>query len=154
MGGLKIGQLAKLAGCTVKAVRFYEAQGLLPPPARSLSGYRLYADRDLKRLQFIRRAKLIGLPLAKIKDLAAHLGEEECACPTIRPQLEQMIREQLKDTEVKLDQLALLREELDGLLAKMRRGRRALPEELCACGPEAPPSPARLLQISRKGGKR
>ncbi len=154
MDRVKIGQLARLAGCTVKAVRFYEAGGLLPPPARSASGYRLYTERDLKRLQFIQRAKLIGLPLARIKELVPHLSEEECACPTIRPHLEQMIREQLKDIGARLDQLALLREELDGLLAKMRRGRRALPEELCACGPEVPPAPARLLHIRPKGGTR
>lgn len=150
MGGLKIGQVANLAGCTVKAVRFYEAQGLLPSPARSPSGYRLYTARDLKRLQFIQRAKLIGLPLAKIRELVLHLSEEECACPTIRPHLEELIREQLKDVGAKLDQLALLKEELEGFLARMRRARRALPEEFCACAP----TPARLLKIRPKGGSR
>jgi MerR family mercuric resistance operon transcriptional regulator len=154
MGRLKIGQLAGLAGCTVKAVRFYEARGLLPRPARSPSGYRLYAERDLKRLQFIQRAKVIGLPLAKIKELVLHLSEEECACPTIRPQLEELIREQLKDIGAKLDQLALLKRELEGLLAKIRGARRALPEELCACAGEAKPAGTRLLQIRQKGGWR
>lgn len=154
MGGLKIGQLAKLAGCTVKAVRFYEAQGLLPPPARSPSGYRLYTERDLKRLEFIQRAKLIGLPLAKIEELVLHLSEEECACPTIRPELEHLVREQLKDVGAKLDQLALLKEELEGFLAKLRRARRTLPEELCVCigGPE--PASDRLLKIRPEGGQR
>ena len=104
MGGLRIGELAQLAGCTVKAVRFYEARGLLPRPARSPSGYRLYVERDLKRLQFIQRAKLIGLPLGKIQELVLHLSEEECACLTIRPHLEQMIQEQLKEVGAKLDQ--------------------------------------------------
>jgi len=154
MGGLKIGQLAKLAGCTVKAVRFYEAQGLLAPPARSPSGYRLYTERDLKRLQFILRTKLIGLPLAKIKQLVLHLSEEECACPTIRPHLEQLIREQLKDVGARLDQLALLEEELENLLLKVRPGGRQLPEELCACAGEPELASARLLKIRRKGGSR
>ncbi len=152
MGELKIGQLAERTGCTVKAVRFYEAQGLLPRAARSASGYRLYTERDLKRLQFIQRVKLIGLPLAKIKELVLHLSEEECACPTIRPHLEQLIHEQLKDLGAKLDQLALLREELEGFLARMRRARRRLPDELCACAGEATPPSARLLTIRRKGG--
>ncbi len=154
MGALKIGHLAELAGCTVKAVRFYEVQGLLPPPARSPSGYRLYTERDLKRLQFIQRVKLIGLPLAKIKELVLHLSEEECACPTIRPHLEELIREQLKDVDAKLDQLALLKKELEGSLAKMRRGRRALPEKLCACTGELAPVSVQLLKIHRKGAKR
>ena len=151
MGGLKIGQLAGLAGCTVKAVRFYEAQGLLPKAARSPSGYRLYTERDLKRLQFIQRAKLIGLPLVKIKELGLHLSEEECACPTIGPHLEQLIRDQLKDVGARLDQLAFLKEELEGFLAKMRRAGRRLPDELCACaGPERVSAP--LLKIRRRGG--
>jgi MerR family mercuric resistance operon transcriptional regulator len=153
MGRLKIGQLADLAGCTVKAIRFYETRGLLPRPARSASGYRLYSERDLKRLQFIQRAKLLGLPLAKIKELVLHLSEEECACPTLRPHLEQLIREQLKDVGARLDQLALLKEELEGFLAKMRRGRRAVPEELCACAGEREPTATRLLKIRPEGGE-
>ncbi len=97
MAGLKIGEVAKLSGTTIKAIRFYEARGLLPRPARSPSGYRLYADRDLKRLAFIRRAKLLGLPLAKIRDLVIHLAEDGYAGSTIRPHLERSIREQVKD---------------------------------------------------------
>ena len=111
MGGLKIGELTKLAGCTVKAVRFYEASGLLPRAARSPSGYRLYTEHDVKRLAFIQRAKLMGLPLSKIKDLVVHLSEARCACPKIRPHLEQLIREQLEDIAGTMDQLALLRKE-------------------------------------------
>lgn len=152
-GALKIGQLAHLTGSTVKAIRFYEARGLLLPPARGPSGYRLYTERDLKRLQFIRRAKLMGLPLARIEDLVLHLSEEECACPAIRPHLEQAIREQIKEVGAKLDQLTLLKRELEGSLAKMRRARRPLPEELCACAGEASPVSARLLQIRQKGGR-
>jgi DNA-binding transcriptional MerR regulator len=152
MGGLKIGQLAELAGCTVKTVRFYETQGLLPLPARSASGYRLYTQRDLKRLQLIQRAKLIGLSLAKINELVLLLSEEECACPTIRPHLEELIREQLKEVGVKLDQMTLLKQELEGFLTKMRRARRPLPEEFCACAREARPADAQLLKIRPKGG--
>ena len=154
VGRLKIGQLAELAGCTVKAVRFYEAQGLLHPPARSPAGYRLYTERDLKRLQFIQRTKLIGLTLAKIKELVLHLSEEECACPTIRPHLEQLIREQLKEIRAKLDQLALLKEDLEGFLVKIRRAGRALPQELCACAERTEPVSGRFLTIHPKGGPR
>lgn len=65
-----------------------------------------------------------------------------------------MIREQIKDVGTRLDQLALLKEELEGFLAKMRRARRPLPEELCACAGEAKPLSARLLHIPPKGGWR
>jgi DNA-binding transcriptional MerR regulator len=51
---MKIGELATQAGCDVQTVRFYEREGLLEEPAREASGYRRYAERHLKRLQFIR----------------------------------------------------------------------------------------------------
>ncbi len=133
MGGLKIGEVAKLSGTTVKAIRFYEVRGLLPRPARSPSGYRLYADRDLKRLAFIQRAKLLGLPLAKIQDLVIHLTADGSACPTIRPHLERSIREQVKDVVTRLDQLTLLKEELTAFLARMSRAKRAGPNGRCVC---------------------
>ncbi len=130
---LKIGQMARAAGCTVKAVRFYEVKGLLPKPARGPSGYRLYTEQAVKRLQFIRRAKLIGLPLAKIGELVPHLSEAGCACATVRPHFDRLVRAQLAETEAKLAQLALLKEELEGLLPKMGRAQRSVPQELCVC---------------------
>ena len=147
MGGvLRIGQVARAAGCTVKAVRFYEAEGLLPQATRSPSGYRLYTDQAVRRLQFIRRAKLIGLPLAKIGPFVPHLSETKCACPTVRPHLERLVRAQLAETEAKLAQLALLKEDLERLLPKVRRADRGIPRELCACTgtQEQAPKPSRV----------
>ena len=146
MAGLKIGEFARLSGSTVKAIRFYEAKGLLPRPARSPSGYRLYAERDLKCLAFIQRAKLLGLSLAKIQDLVVHLAEDGYAGRTIRPHLERSIREQVKDVGTRLGQLALLKEELEALLVKMSRAKRARPNGRCACiegGPERTAQPKR-----------
>jgi DNA-binding transcriptional MerR regulator len=54
---MRIGEVAKQSGMTVEAVRFYERQGLLPKPPRTEAGYRLYADADLRRLQFIRAGR-------------------------------------------------------------------------------------------------
>ncbi len=51
--GLTIGQAAAAAGLTRKAVRVYEAKGLLPPTARTMTGYRLYSARDIEVLIFI-----------------------------------------------------------------------------------------------------
>ncbi|WP_425465242.1 MerR family DNA-binding transcriptional regulator [Nonomuraea diastatica] len=54
---LPIGQAAQAAGLTRKAVRRYEAKGLLPPAERSAAGYRLYDEADVELLSFIRRAR-------------------------------------------------------------------------------------------------
>ena len=133
MSKLQIGQLAKQAGCTVKAVRFYEAKGLLPPPARSAAGYRLYTNGHLRCLQLIQRAKLLGLSLAKIRTLVVHLSNDRRPGATLRPRLQRLIREELEEIGAKLEQLAMLREELEGLLAKIHEDKGALPRELCVC---------------------
>ena len=78
---LKIGQLAARAGVTAKAIRFYEAAGVLPRPARGANGYRLYGPDALDMLEFVKRATGLGLTLAEIKEIIAirQGGRPPCA---------------------------------------------------------------------------
>jgi len=69
MTSFTIGEVARRAEVGVDTVRHYERLGLLPPPARRLSGYRQYADADVRRLRFIRRAKALGFSLEDIRSL-------------------------------------------------------------------------------------
>jgi DNA-binding transcriptional MerR regulator len=62
-------EFATRAGVTVRTLHHYDRLGLLKPSRRTLSGYRLYCERDLVRLQQIVTLKFIGLPLNKIKEL-------------------------------------------------------------------------------------
>ncbi len=66
---LTIGQAAAATGISAKMIRHYEAQGLLPAPARSDGGYRLFSDADLHALRFIRHARDLGFPIATIGEL-------------------------------------------------------------------------------------
>ncbi len=63
------GQFAKLAGVSVRTLRYYDQVGLLKPTAYSPAGHRLYTDQDLLQLQRILALKFLGFPLAKIHDL-------------------------------------------------------------------------------------
>src|SRR5215469_15777746 len=67
--GYSIGQVARIAGVTVRALRHYEAMGLLRPSGRRESGYRQYATADLERLQRILLYRQVGLPLETVKTL-------------------------------------------------------------------------------------
>src|SRR5215469_11514296 len=69
MGTLTIGKLASAADVGIDTVRFYERAGLLKKPQRTLAGYRLYAESDVTRLRFIRRAKALGFSLDEIPEL-------------------------------------------------------------------------------------
>jgi MerR family transcriptional regulator, thiopeptide resistance regulator len=65
----KVQEFAELAGVTVRALHHYDRLGLLKPSGRTGSGYRLYADSDLGRLEQIVVLKFLGLPLKQIRDL-------------------------------------------------------------------------------------
>ena len=63
---LKVGELAKRSGLTVRALHHYHAIGLLSPSARAENGYRLYGRDDIARLHQIQALRRFGLSLAEI----------------------------------------------------------------------------------------
>ncbi len=63
---LRIGELARCAGVTSRAIRHYHATGLLPEPPRDASGYRRYGPGDLVRLVHICRLRALGMPIEQI----------------------------------------------------------------------------------------
>ncbi|MGH3847008.1 MAG: MerR family transcriptional regulator, partial [Pseudonocardiaceae bacterium] len=81
---MTIGQAAKAAGVTTKAVQLYEAKGLLPPAERSPAGYRLYVCSDVEMLTFIHRARTLGLHLDGIRAILAVRSNGNPPCPTVR----------------------------------------------------------------------
>lgn len=115
---LTIGRLARRTGVSVPTVRFYESEGLLPPPERTEAGYRLYDPIDVRRLRLIRRARLLGLALSDIKTLVTQAFASECV--DFADQLLARIATQRTEIERRMTELAALREELDTLEAHIR----------------------------------
>src|SRR5580698_9342786 len=66
---MRIGQLAKAAGVSVQTIRFYERRGLLRPPQRTASGYRIYVATDLESLRFIKWCQPMGFTLRELSEL-------------------------------------------------------------------------------------
>lgn len=66
---LSIGEVAKKTGLKVPTIRFYEQEGLIGPPPRTASGRRLYADKDVRSLTFVRHARTLGFELPDIRSL-------------------------------------------------------------------------------------
>ncbi len=66
---MNIGEASARSGVSAKMIRYYEGIGLLPEPERRESGYRLYAETDVHRLRFVRRARDFGFAVERIRDL-------------------------------------------------------------------------------------
>ncbi len=115
--GLKIGQLARRAGVTAKAIRFYERKRILPPAPRAANGYRLYGEDAAEMLRFIKQASGLGLTLAEIKDIIAirQGGRPPCA------HVYQLLRDKGAALDRKLKDLVEVRERIRRSLAAWSR---------------------------------
>ena len=120
--GLTIGQAAAAAGVTRKAVRVYEAKGLLAPADRTPTGYRLYEQRDVELLTFIRRARTLGLHLDDIRKVLTIRSGGIAPCPAVRD----MLDERIADIDATVEELLKLRQFLVGT---RRRADNCCPED-------------------------
>ncbi|MBI3943130.1 MAG: heavy metal-responsive transcriptional regulator [Chloroflexi bacterium] len=105
---LQIGELARRAGVNTPTIRYYEEIGLLPAPTRSDSGYRLYLATDLAQVEFIRRARALGLSLGEIKEILSCRARGEPPCVYVT----QLIHDKIVEVEQRIMDLQQLREEL------------------------------------------
>mgnify|MGYP006213042763 FL=1 len=109
---MNIGQLSRRTGVPIDTVRYYEKQRLLPPPTRSASGYRHYEADDVLRLNFIRRAKVLGFTLDEIRDLLALSSARDGDMAAIRA----AAADKLADVERRLAELTRMRDGLRTLV--------------------------------------
>lgn len=81
---MKIGRLSQLTDCKVETIRYYEKIGLLPEPARTEGGYRVYDEEHMKRLSFIRRCRELGFTIDEIRGLLALVDGGKYTCGDIK----------------------------------------------------------------------
>ena len=122
---LTIGAVAKRIGVPVDTIRFYEAEGVIPAPARTASGYRLYTTTDLRRLRLVRQARLLGLGLPEIKTLVEQAFAADCG--DYLDQLLERLAEQHAAVRRRIAELQALDAELDALEQHVRHARQQAP---------------------------
>lgn len=111
-----IGDLAKKFGLNPRTIRYYETIGILPKARRTESRYRIYTDGTIERLEFILKAKTLGLKLDEIKKIIQLYEKGEVPCECTR----EFIKNKVEDIEEKITILAELKTKLSELL-KLKR---------------------------------
>jgi MerR family copper efflux transcriptional regulator len=123
---MRIGELAKSAGVNVQTLRFYEREGLIPKPARTQSGYRDYARRELARVTFIRSCQEIGFTLREVKEvfelhrILASPVRAECLKPGARKRFLAAAERRLAMIDAKLTILLRMKKDMSGLVATLK----------------------------------
>jgi DNA-binding transcriptional MerR regulator len=126
---MRIGELAKRAGVSVQAVRFYERRRLMRTPPRTAAGYRIYGDSDLEIVTVIKKMQRFGFKLAEIRRVLQLwiLPSDTSAAPPYHQGSQECLREALKLGEKKLqamnDQIhssLQIRDELEKTLGQIR----------------------------------
>ena len=97
-------------GLPVKRIHYYERRGLVEPASRSEAGYRLYTEEEVAKLEFVKRAKLLGLTLEEIVELVS--AAEGCNEGQILPRIEEVLEEKIAQAERKIAELSAFREGL------------------------------------------
>lgn len=81
---MTIGDAARASGVTAKMIRHYEALDLIRPATRTAAGYRIYDDREVHTLRFIRRARDLGFSMKEIAALLALWQDKRRASSAVR----------------------------------------------------------------------
>jgi DNA-binding transcriptional MerR regulator len=109
----QIGSVAKESGVPIKTIRYYDELGLLKTSGRTEGGFRLFNSDVFVRLHFIKRAQRLGLSLLEIKEFLDVHDQGNLPCDRIQIKL----KNKLSAIEQQIEQLLILKLELEGLLS-------------------------------------
>jgi len=108
----KIGKAASLAGVNKETIRYYERRNLIPEPDRMDSGYRLFSQRHVDQIRFIKRAQELGFTLSEIDDLLNLKVDKGTSCSDIKHEAEQ----KYQDVVSKIEDLTRIKHTLTELI--------------------------------------
>jgi MerR family transcriptional regulator, copper efflux regulator len=115
---LKVGELAKRTGKTVRAIHLYEELGLIAPAVRSKGGFRLYHDKAAKRIDWIQKLQELGFSLTEIKAFLRD-WEQSNAAPKAMDRVREIFSDKLRETQENVARLQRLVGDLTETLAYM-----------------------------------
>lgn len=134
---IKVGDLARRTGKSVRAIHLYEELGLLSPPVRSKGGFRMYSGDGVKRIEWIQKLQDMGFSLTEVKAFL-RVWEESATAPDAMATVREIFTDKLRETRETIVRLSRLAEELAESLTYLERCRSCssshAQSECCACG--------------------
>jgi len=124
-----VNEVAQRAQVPAHVVRYYTRIGLLKPSNRAENGYKVFIERDLKRLKFIRQAKALGFTLNEIGQILDKASHGKTSCPMVRITIEKRIEE----NRHKLAKLMVLQQQMEKALAQWNKMPDGMPDGETLC---------------------
>ena len=140
-----IAQVRELTGLSARTLRYYEELGLLPGVRRRAAGRRVYGEDEIERVRFIQRLKAMGLSLAQVKELNAVYAIGGSTHDMLG-RLDDLLGRRLADLELRIGELAGLRDEIRRYQSHVRQRTEGLAEGVLRAGRAGSAN-------SRKGGR-
>lgn len=109
---MNIGEASRHSGVTAKMIRHYETLGLIRPATRTLAGYRVYDEKEVHTLRFIRRARDLGFSMKEIQHLLALWQDRRRASGDVR----RIARAHMGELDKKIEELQSMRRALEALV--------------------------------------
>jgi len=122
---LRVGELARRTGKTVRALHLYEELGLLQP-VRSKGGFRLYPERSITRIEWIGKLQDLGFSLTEIKAFLRD-WEASAAAPKAMERVREIFADKLRETRATIERLTQLEKDLGESLRYMESCRSCEP---------------------------
>lgn len=148
---LSSGDLARATGHTVRAIRFYEEEGLLKPAVVSEGGHRRYTQDDLERLELICDLRELGLSICEIRSVL----EIRTGCHTASEfalRFHQVLAGHLEQAQRRLERLRRVKKELLDALATLGQGTPAAADQCPCTVAEAAHAPRIVRVLARQTG--
>lgn len=109
-----IGVLSERSGVNIETIRYYEKIGVMPKPARSAAGYRIYTTEHARRLHFVRRGRELGFSLDELRGLLRLVDGHTYTCREVHA----LTIEHLKDIRQKIADLRRLERAMSNMAAQ------------------------------------
>lgn len=156
---MTIGEAAEAAGVSAKMIRHYEQIGLVPAATRTDAGYRLYSERDVSVLRFIRQSRRLGFSMQQIADLLGLWSDNHRASRDVKA----LAQQHVDDLTQKMREMGEMKRALERLVDSCHGDddpHCAILAELAVDSPSAPepaahgslaPTPAARKRPPRRG---